>query len=512
MPISRKLALEQGAQRAIEKIMQTTEDDTVEGTLEDRGRVPGQRHRTADGTCKTSPITASNVTVTWRLECTDGGGAITARRAPIPPRSTRSTCASGTEREARYIQVSVTDRYAPLFPIHFSGLNADGTYHLSATAGMRTRMKLVRQLHRDERGAAAIEMAFALPVLVVMIWTFVQLAQVYRAVAGIQQALGEGARYATLCLNPIVDRLHCADRRDQVKTKINNSVYGIGPGTFTVADPGERHSGTEQILRPQGQLLAADQPAPLPGPDGDGQPLEAGLDRRRLTAAPVRASACRRRRRSPASLRLRRAARRTAPLSSFIRSSTSSRAPWRSRRWVWRSASAGLASSAATTRSSVGVELPGRRAMADEPDGQGFLDPERLAQQQIARGAPAAGEPRQQQRARGFGHQREVDERQREARAFLGDDQVAMKQHGRADADAIAVDRGDDRRFAGGERAQQAPHRDVAVVAGQRVEEIGKVVAGGEILAFAAEGDRPGSTCRRRRPRSRRRGRRTWRR
>ena len=30
---SRKLALEQGAHRAIEKIMQTTEDDTVEGTL-----------------------------------------------------------------------------------------------------------------------------------------------------------------------------------------------------------------------------------------------------------------------------------------------------------------------------------------------------------------------------------------------------------------------------------------------------------------------------------------------
>ena len=40
---------------------------------------------------------------------------------------------------------------------------------------------------------AAIEMAFALPVLIVMIWMFVQLAQIYRAMAGIQQALGEGA-------------------------------------------------------------------------------------------------------------------------------------------------------------------------------------------------------------------------------------------------------------------------------------------------------------------------------
>jgi hypothetical protein len=35
--------------------------------------------------------------------------------------------------------VTVTDTYTPMFPIHFAGLNADGTYHLSATAGMRTQ-------------------------------------------------------------------------------------------------------------------------------------------------------------------------------------------------------------------------------------------------------------------------------------------------------------------------------------------------------------------------------------
>ena len=39
-----------------------------------------------------------------------------------------------------------------------------------------------RHLLRNESGAAAIEMAFALPVLIVMIWAFVQLAQVYRDV------------------------------------------------------------------------------------------------------------------------------------------------------------------------------------------------------------------------------------------------------------------------------------------------------------------------------------------
>lgn len=104
-------------------------------------------------------------------------------------------------------------------------------------------MMLVRRIVRNEEGAAAIEMAFAIPVLVVMIWSFVQLAQVYRAMAGIQQGLGEGARMATLCLSPT--SLGCSSpTAASIKTKIQNSVYGIGPGTFTVDDPVAGTSGT----------------------------------------------------------------------------------------------------------------------------------------------------------------------------------------------------------------------------------------------------------------------------
>lgn len=92
-------------------------------------------------------------------------------------------------------------------------------------------MKLLRQLRRNEKGVAVIEMAFALPILIVMIWIFVQLAQVYRAVAGIQQALGEGARYATLCLSPTNSGCTMPQPQD-IKDRISASVYGIGPGTF----------------------------------------------------------------------------------------------------------------------------------------------------------------------------------------------------------------------------------------------------------------------------------------
>jgi Flp pilus assembly protein TadG len=140
---SRKLALEQGAQRAVEKIMQTTEDDTVENTLASEAicQVNGVN---ADGTCKATPIAAADVTVRWRRECTDSSG--TRTQAPASPYTTSAdfdlaanACPAGTVKEADYIEVALTDKYAPMFPIHFSGYNADGTYHLSATAGVRTQ-------------------------------------------------------------------------------------------------------------------------------------------------------------------------------------------------------------------------------------------------------------------------------------------------------------------------------------------------------------------------------------
>ena len=104
-----------------------------------------------------------------------------------------------------------------------------------------------RSLLRNDKGAAAIETAFALPVMVVMIWMFVQLAQVYRATAGIQQGLGQGARYATLCLNPSATGC-TTPTATQIKTKISTSVYGTGPGSFTVADPVPGTSGTSKYF------------------------------------------------------------------------------------------------------------------------------------------------------------------------------------------------------------------------------------------------------------------------
>ena len=84
-------------------------------------------------------------------------------------------------------------------------------------------MKILRSIRRDKSGAAAIEMAFALPTLVVLIWMIVQLGLVFRAMSGIQHSLGEGARLATIFPTPDYEA---------IEDRMAEAVYGVGPGDF----------------------------------------------------------------------------------------------------------------------------------------------------------------------------------------------------------------------------------------------------------------------------------------
>ena len=120
---SSKLRLEQAAQRSIEKVMQTTGITSVEDTIVNEAvcQVNGTNN---DGSCKTSPITAANVTVTHRLECE---GLLSAA----------TDCAVG-EVSSRWVQVTIWDEYEPLFPVHFSGIDSGGKYRIQASAGLRT--------------------------------------------------------------------------------------------------------------------------------------------------------------------------------------------------------------------------------------------------------------------------------------------------------------------------------------------------------------------------------------
>ena len=144
---SRKLALEQGVQRAVEKIANTTENATVESTLanEVKCQVNGSTTATTTSggvtttttTCNTSAT--QNITVSWRLDCTTGGATVSTTTASSATYDTLVAGCTSPSIKAGYVQVTVTDKYSPLFPIHFAAFDtSDSTYHLAATAGVRT--------------------------------------------------------------------------------------------------------------------------------------------------------------------------------------------------------------------------------------------------------------------------------------------------------------------------------------------------------------------------------------
>ena len=119
-----KLRVEQAAQRSIEKVMQTTGVTTVEDTIAAEA-VCQYNGTNSDGTCKTAPLTTADVTVTHRLECDNVVSAA-------------ADC-TGTQKESRWVQVTVATDYTPMFPLHFTGIAANGKYHIQSIAGMRTQ-------------------------------------------------------------------------------------------------------------------------------------------------------------------------------------------------------------------------------------------------------------------------------------------------------------------------------------------------------------------------------------
>lgn len=77
---------------------------------------------------------------------------------------------------------------------------------------------------RDTRGATVIEFAFGFPILIMLVWMIYQFGLVYRANSGIQHALGQGARLATLYPIPTLGA---------IEDEMEEAVYGVGPGDFT---------------------------------------------------------------------------------------------------------------------------------------------------------------------------------------------------------------------------------------------------------------------------------------
>ena len=97
-------------------------------------------------------------------------------------------------------------------------------------------MTIRHSLRADDRGTATIEMAICLPVLVLMLWGIFQLGIAFQASAGMQHALGEGARLATICQNPTAQGVCTNATNAEIRARIAARTYGTGVGTFTVPD------------------------------------------------------------------------------------------------------------------------------------------------------------------------------------------------------------------------------------------------------------------------------------
>jgi len=93
--------------------------------------------------------------------------------------------------------------------------------------------KLFR-IRRDDRGAAVVEFALTVPVLITLIYGIFEFSQLYEANAGMQHALGEGARFATLC---VPTSTGCnAETNVDIKARMNAKLFGPIDGTFNVQD------------------------------------------------------------------------------------------------------------------------------------------------------------------------------------------------------------------------------------------------------------------------------------
>jgi Flp pilus assembly protein TadG len=93
---------------------------------------------------------------------------------------------------------------------------------------MRSQIDIIQ----NERGASAVEFAIAVPVLLILIIGIIQLGILFMANAGLQQAVEEGARYATIYPSPdssaIIARVN--DRRFGLDAA-NVTGPSVTPGT-----------------------------------------------------------------------------------------------------------------------------------------------------------------------------------------------------------------------------------------------------------------------------------------
>ena len=141
MAYSRKLEIEQGAQRAIEKVMQTTTTDTVDATLQAEA-------------ASAARVPLNQVTVSYMKDCNGVETDITADVATIVAAIDAAILAGGDgsdvdksamdcpagQQQRSYITVNIVDSYEPVIDPRYVGFgDSNGRLPINVTTGIRTK-------------------------------------------------------------------------------------------------------------------------------------------------------------------------------------------------------------------------------------------------------------------------------------------------------------------------------------------------------------------------------------
>lgn len=120
----------------------------------------------------------------------------------------------------------------------------------------KTLLKIARLL-RDTRGVAAVEFAFAFPILILLLVGTLDIGRALWTTSTLDHAAREGARYASL--RGAESRYPASDA--EIQAFVRNRAIGIDPSRLTVSvawAPNSYSGGTVtiQVAQPFGFLLA----------------------------------------------------------------------------------------------------------------------------------------------------------------------------------------------------------------------------------------------------------------
>ncbi len=93
---------------------------------------------------------------------------------------------------------------------------------------------ILRKLHKDNRGATAVEMALVLPMFFLFVFGIVEMGRAYWTLHTMQMAVDEAGRYVMI---------NDTASDSQIISRVQSHLYGFNSGSFTITPSSSSASG-----------------------------------------------------------------------------------------------------------------------------------------------------------------------------------------------------------------------------------------------------------------------------